>query len=174
LILDRQKAVAVDLVAARAFARRLGGLLRLGKRTFDVAIVDDREIRRLNSAFRGKRRATDVLSFPWSKEAEGRARSASASEFKGFLGDVVISAPTARRNARAAGHSTRIEICRLILHGVLHLLGYDHETDQGQMAALERSLRRRLAIEARRGTRREARGPARRHGSRRDDKIRDE
>jgi probable rRNA maturation factor len=147
LILNRQKAVAVDLVASRAFARRLHRVLRLGKRTFDVGIVDDREIRRLNSTFRGKPRATDVLSFPWLQGVKDGARVAVGVEFKNFLGDVVISAPTARRNARAAGHSTRIEISQLILHGVLHLLGYDHETDQGEMAALEHSLRRRLRIE---------------------------
>ena len=138
----------MDLPAARAFARRLRRLLRLGKSEFNVGIVDDGEIRRLNSTFRGKGRATDVLSFPWFQDAEGGAPSAPGSEFKGFLGDVVISAPTARRNARADGHSTRIEISRLILHGVLHLLGYDHETDDGEMSALEQSLRRRLAIEA--------------------------
>ena len=164
----------MDLPAARAFARRLSRLLRLGKREFNVGIVDDREIRRLNSTFRGKPRATDVLSFPWSQGAEGGKRSAVGSEFKGFLGDVVISAPTARRNARAEGHSARIEICRLILHGVLHLLGYDHETDQGEMSALEQSLRRRMAIEAASGKRKKAPGRSRGHAGRRDDKMKGE
>jgi probable rRNA maturation factor len=174
LILNRQKAVAVDLPAARAFARRLRRLLRLGKREFNVGIVDDREIRRLNSAFRGKPRATDVLSFPWSHSRKGRARAAAGTEFKNFLGDVVISAPTARRNARAGGHATRIEISRLILHGVLHLLGYDHETDRGEMAALERLLRRRLGIETPPSKRRKAPGPRRRQSKRRDDKMKNE
>ena len=174
MILNRQKAVAVDLPAARACARRLSRLLRLGKREFNVGIVDDREIRRLNSTFRGKPRATDVLSFPWSQGAEGGKRSAVGSEFKGFLGDIVISTPAARHNARAEGHSTRIEICRLILHGVLHLLGYDHETDQGEMSALEQSLRRRMAIEAASGKRKKAPGRSRGYPGRRDDKMKGE
>ena len=148
MILNRQKSVAVDLASARAFARRLHRALRLGKREFNVGIVDDREIRRLNFTFRGKPGATDVLSFPWSEGDVSGARSARGREFKNFLGDVVISAPTARRNARAAGHSTRIEIDRLILHGVLHLLGYDHEVDQGEMASLELSLCQRMGIES--------------------------
>ena len=76
-------------------------------------------------------------------------RGAAASEFAGFLGDVVISVETARRNARREGHSTANEIRWLILHGVLHLLGYDHETDRGEMTALEISLRARLGIAGR-------------------------
>ncbi len=147
MILNRQKVVAVDLAAARVFARRLSRLLRLGTRGFNVGIVDDREIRRLNSAFRGKARPTDVLSFPWERGEATGSRSAAALEFRSFLGDVVISAPTARRQARADGQSTGSEIHRLILHGVLHLLGYDHETDGGEMADLEQRLRRRLNIE---------------------------
>jgi probable rRNA maturation factor len=71
-----------------------------------------------------------------------------ADEFAGFLGDVVISAEMARRNAVSAGHSTRCEIRWLILHGVLHLLGYDHETDDGEMTKLELSMRDRLGIDA--------------------------
>jgi rRNA maturation RNase YbeY len=68
----------------------------------------------------------------------------STFDFRDFLGDIVISAETARQNARAAGHSTAREIRWLILHGVLHLLGFDHETDRGDMTALEHSLRARL------------------------------
>jgi len=70
----------------------------------------------------------------------------SNREFRGFLGDIVISAETARANARREGHSTENEIRWLILHGLLHLLGYDHATDQGEMTALELSLRERLGI----------------------------
>jgi probable rRNA maturation factor len=80
-----------------------------------------------------------------STEHQGRG----ADEFAGFLGDVVISAEMAGRNARSAGHSTRHEIRWLILHGVLHLLGYDHETDDGEMTRLELSLRDRLGIDTR-------------------------
>jgi len=157
LILNRQKVVALDLPAARAFIRHLRRPLRLGKRDFNVCFVDDREMKRLNAAYRGTTRSTDVLSFPWGGEREVDGGFARSREFKNFLGDVVISAPTARRNARVEGHSTRIEICWLILHGALHLLGYDHETDQGEMTSLELSLRQRLGIGGQAGTRRKPR-----------------
>ena len=146
MILNQQKEVALDLPAARVFARRLRRVLRLGRRDFNVCFVNDREIERLNAAYRGIPRPTDVLSFPWHA---GRARSETAvanAELLNFLGDVAISAETARRNARAEGHSTRNEICWLILHGVLHLLGYDHERDRGEMTRLELVLREQLRI----------------------------
>jgi len=110
--------------------------------------VDDPAIRRLNCAFRGQDRPTDVLSFPWRKgfipSKGGRARE---RELGAYLGDIVISAQSARRNARAERHPTEHEILWLILHGVLHLLGYDHETDFGKMNGLERRLRARLKID---------------------------
>ena len=93
-----------------------------------VAIVSDARVRALNRKFRKKDRATDVLSFP--------------SEEPGYLGDVVISSGIAARQARAAGHPLATELRVLALHGLLHLLGYDHERDDGQMARLERRLRR--------------------------------
>ena len=141
----------------------VGQALGLGRRQCNVCLVDDKEIKRLNSFYRAVRRATDVLSFPWDAETDrprtrARARRAeprhtcrsageiSAPEFKHFLGDIVISVETARRNARRERHSTLNEIRWLILHGVLHLLGYDHESDKGEMAELELSLRQRLGI----------------------------
>lgn len=154
MILNCQKAVAVDLAAARLFVRRLRRALRLGKRKFNVCFVDDREIERLNVAHRGAPQPTDVLSFPWQGSGKGAVESPDPVDFRDFLGDVVISVPTARRNARREGHSTRAEVRWLILHGVLHLLGYDHETDQGEMTALEFSLRVKLGIDGRRETRR--------------------
>lgn len=142
MILNRQNKVPLNLGVVREFARRLRRALpRSGH--FNVCFVDDAAIARLNAAYRGKPRPTDVLSFPW-KVARGRAKP---QEFRGFLGDIVISSETARRNARAVGHSTRREVEWLILHGALHLLGYDHDTDEGQMTARELALRRRLGIE---------------------------
>jgi probable rRNA maturation factor len=94
-----------------------------------VAIVPDARIRALNRRYRRKASATDVLSFP--------------ADEPGVLGDVLIAAGVARRQAREAGHSLQTEIQILALHGLLHLLGYDHEHDDGQMARLERRLRRR-------------------------------
>ena len=92
-----------------------------------VAIVGDRRVRTLNHRFRGVDHATDVLSFP----AEG----------PGELGDVVVAAGVARRQAAAAGHRVQTEVKVLALHGLLHLLGYDHERDDGRMARVERRLR---------------------------------
>jgi len=97
--------------------------------TMTVALVSDRRIRTLNRAHRHKDMATDVLSFPAGEPYE--------------LGDVIIAAGIARRQARKAGHPLQTEIRVLALHGLLHLLGYDHETDNGRMARLEARLRRR-------------------------------
>lgn len=94
-----------------------------------VALVPDSRVRDLNRRFLGKDRATDVLSFP-SGEA-------------GVLGDVVIAAGVAARQAVRAGHSLQAELRVLALHGLLHLLGYDHEHDDGRMARLELRLRRK-------------------------------
>ena len=155
VILNKQKTVAVDMTSARSFVRRLKTALKLGRREFNVCFVDDCAIGRLNYAHRGKARPTDVLSFPWHGEAElaaGTKRRDNARkqngkrEFEHFLGDIVISAETARHNARREGHSVANEIRWLILHGALHLLGYDHEADRGEMTALELVLRDRLGI----------------------------
>jgi len=96
--------------------------------TITVAIVPDARVRALNRKFRKKDTTTDVLSFP--------------AEEPGYLGDVVISSGVAARQARAAGHPLATELRVLALHGLLHLLGYDHERDDGRMARLERRLRR--------------------------------
>jgi probable rRNA maturation factor len=94
-----------------------------------VAVVSDARVRALNQRYRRKLRATDVLSFP--------------SEDPGYLGDIVIAAGVARRQARQAGHSIQTELRILALHGLLHLLGYDHERDNGRMARIEARLRSR-------------------------------
>lgn len=147
-VLNQQKLVAVDLSAARRFVRTVRAALRLRRRNFGVCFVDDARIAELNGRYRNKPRPTDVLSFPWRALARvydpRLTEPRYSKEFAGFLGDVVISVETARRNARAAGHSTAREIRWLILHGVLHLLGYDHETDRGEMTALELAWRERL------------------------------
>jgi probable rRNA maturation factor len=127
-----------------------------------VALVSDRRMRTLNRSFRGVDAVTDVLSFPafapvspvaWSTAATaGRpaARPASARRFApaspppdGFLGDIVIAAGVATRQAATAGHALGTELRVLALHGLLHLLGYDHDTDDGAMARTEQRLRRR-------------------------------
>jgi len=99
-----------------------------------VALVSDARVRALNRRYRGRDYATDVLSFP------SRARP--------FLGDIVIARGVARRQAREAGHSEATELRVLALHGLLHLLGYDHERDRGRMRRIETRLRRRHGLPA--------------------------
>ncbi len=99
-----------------------------------VLLTTDAPIRRLNRQFRGKNNATDVLSFP--------AAAMAGNE----VGDVAISVETALRQSTACGHSLSVELKVLILHGLLHLAGYDHETDEGQMAKRERALRAKLRL----------------------------
>lgn len=150
MIANRQKQYAVNTSRLGEYARKVRRALKLGARDFNVCLVDDGEIRRLNSLYRGLDRPTDVLSFSWVAEQEERrsqgADLGAAAEFRNFLGDIVISTETAGRNARREGHSTLEEIRLLILHGVLHLLGYDHERDRGEMTRRELVLRRRLGI----------------------------
>ncbi len=97
-----------------------------------LRLTSDREVRRLNARYRGKDRATDVLSFPGGEDGEEH-----------HLGDVAIAVPMARRQAETAGHDLARELRELALHGVLHCLGHDHETDGGTMDRLELELRRR-------------------------------
>ncbi len=108
-----------------------------------IAFVRDRVIRDLNQTYRGKDYATDVLSFPADGEQTDRATGVF-DEAAGFIGDVVISTDAALRQAGDANHSFEREVSELVLHGTLHLCGYDHETDNGEMNRLELKLRRRL------------------------------
>jgi len=104
----------------------------------NVALVSDARVRRLNREFRGKDLPTDVLSFPIGHHDSGPQNI-------DLIGDIVIGTGVARRQARHAGHAEATELRVLALHGLLHLLGYDHENarDRGAMARLERRLRRR-------------------------------
>jgi probable rRNA maturation factor len=117
------------------FARKLETRVTDGS-TFDCLITTDAELRRLNREFRGKDRTTDVLSFPAAEVPSGPKR----------LGDLAISLPRARAQAREFGHAAEQEIQILMLHGVLHLLGMDHETDDGRMARAEKRWRARLGL----------------------------
>jgi probable rRNA maturation factor len=130
LLLNRQRRRPVR---PRRLRRVLEGAARALSVDGEVSLVltGDRAVRALNARYRGKDRPTDVLSFP-----------GGASE--GELGDIVISVETAARNARALGRTLPQELDVLALHGFLHVLGYDHETDDGTMDRLERRLRRRL------------------------------
>jgi probable rRNA maturation factor len=112
------------------FARTLERNVARGRR-FDCLITGDSELRRLNRDFRAKDYPTDVLSFPGQD---------------GHLGDLAISVMRAREQAREFGHSTEDELRILMLHGVLHLLGHDHEVDDGRMARVEKRWRRELKL----------------------------
>lgn len=111
----------------RPWLARLVAALAPGAESLGVRFTGDREMRRVNREFRGKDKTTDVLSFPGED---------------GHLGDILISVPTACRQAAEAGHGAEREIKTLLLHGVLHCLGHDHETDRGEMTRLETRLRR--------------------------------
>lgn len=132
LLLDRQRRRRID---RRRVTRTLEGAARALRVSGSLALVcaGDGTLRRLNRSYRGKDRPTDVLSFPAGGGEEG-------------LGDVLISVPTAERNARRFGRSLAQELDLLALHGFLHLLGYDHERDDGAMDRLEGRLRQRLGI----------------------------
>jgi probable rRNA maturation factor len=127
----RRIPVDVRAKALGLYARRLETELARG-RAFDCLITGDAELRRLNREFRGKDYSTDVLSFP---DALGPR-----------LGDLAISAARARAQAREYGHTTEDEVRILMLHGLLHLLGMDHENDTGRMARAEKRWRARLGL----------------------------
>src|SRR5215469_425962 len=134
IILKRQVLGARERTIARFAARacRAAGL----RGSITVLVTDSREIQALNTRFRKKKQPTDVLSFPPPEFSDG------------FAGDIAISLDIAARNARTQGHSVSDEISILILHGILHLAGYDHEDDKGEMAQKELALRRELALPA--------------------------
>lgn len=120
----------------REFAETLQSEVTDG-RAFTVLITDDRELTRLNHQFRGKNYPADVLSFPADNALEGAAH----------LGEVAISSNRAEEQASEHGHTHTDEVKILMLHGVLHLLGMDHESDRGQMARAEKRWRKTLGLE---------------------------
>ena len=142
--------VQVDVRSLAIGRRRVCGLAQavltfLGEASADLSVsfVGDRRMRRLNYRFRHKDRSTDVLAFAFR---EGRAPHGFNCR-TAHLGDVVIALPTAERQARAANRSLEEEIVTLLIHGVLHLCGYDHERNRAEamrMQRKERQMRRRL------------------------------
>ena len=134
---------------ARRLARTARALLRelrLDTAELSLVLVSDKVMHDLNRTWRGKDKPTDVLSFSMLEEV-GSARTRSLAHAEGLLGDVVISIDTARRQAAELGHSLGTEAERLLVHGVLHLIGYDHEVSAAQarrMFRKERALLRAL------------------------------
>ena len=133
-LIFRRVRVRLPRVRLRAFAEQLRDEV-VGGRAFCCLLADDRELRRLNRQFLGKDYPTDVLSFPEPGPDE-------------FLGELAISVERAKEQAKLLGHTIEEEIKILMLHGVLHLLGMDHEKDRGRMARAETRLRKKLGMPA--------------------------
>ena len=133
IIFQKRVADLTELALSRflARARRAAGL----KGAVNVLVTTSAEMKSLNRRFRAKDKPTDVLSFPAGSGAQ-----------KQFAGEIAISAEIATKNARSLGHSPAEEVKILVLHGVLHLRGYDHESDHGQMAKREEQLRAQLHL----------------------------
>src|SRR5947209_16131152 len=138
-IVNRQRKMRIEGERWRAFIVRALKVVPSNGAGVTVAFVSDRAMRELNRRWRGKSATTDVLSFPSGQDEFEKSEGLS-------LGDVVISAEQAARQAAAHGLDFEGEVAQLILHGLLHLCGHDHERDGGEMNALELRLRRRLGI----------------------------
>jgi probable rRNA maturation factor len=144
---NRQRRVHLPVSELKRFFLRVNRELGLRHGAAFVRFVTDAEMKRLNQKFRKKAKTTDVLSFPSEIRSRPPTLRSRTMEMRGaFLGDIAISPTVARRNAKTFGRTIPEEICILMLHGVLHLLGYDHETDRGEMERVEATLRRRLGL----------------------------
>ena len=154
MILNRQRRIRVSPAELEKFLARVRRALRLPADAIGVCLVSDAQIARWNSAYRGKNRPTDVLSFPAESTDHGvdfpparkLAKMSRKPRLTKYLGDIAIAPAVARRNSRRFGRTLPEELRILILHGTLHLMGYDHDTDTGQMDRRERSLRRKMGI----------------------------
>ena len=157
-VINLQRKVKLETAIYKKFVKELSDSVDEARdKTFSVAFVSDDRMRKLNSTFRGKDSTTDVLSFPWSEdtlvlnpEGENRVQAVSGLGDKSvpapFLGDIAISADQAQKQAKENKLTLENEIKQLILHGLLHLCGYDHETDKGEMNKRELALRKKLKI----------------------------
>ena len=134
MIVIRKPVPGLSAAALTRFVRRAQRSAQL-LGSVDVLLAGNPDLRALNRRFRKKNQPTDVLSFP-----------AGDGPRNGFAGDIAISVDIAKQNAKRLGHTAAEEIKILCLHGLLHLAGFDHERDEGQMARKERSLRRRLGL----------------------------
>jgi len=164
MIVNRQRRIALAIEPLSDFLLRAQRELGFPESAVTVRLISDSAMAQLNRRFRGKSGPTDVLSFPANAGRPRRsllrtnrsARRGSARggidrigiEAAGYVGDIAVSPETARRNAQRYSRSLPAELRILVLHGLIHLAGFDHETDQGQMERLERRLRRRLGLES--------------------------
>ena len=140
-IINQQRNIKIEVVVFQIFAEKaVNSINEANGKDLSVAFVSDRKIKELNKIFRNKNYPTDVLSFPYQPDQYDYL------ETENFLGDIVISLETAQRQASENSLPCEIEVKQLMLHGILHLCGYDHETDAGEMNELELKLRERLGI----------------------------
>lgn len=138
-IINNQRKIRIDRQVFEDFAGKLSeSVAEITNRTFTVAFISDSRMKELNRSFRGKESTTDVLSFPFEPDEFDPDTSR--------LGDIAISAQQAQKQAAENNLTLETEIKQLILHGVLHLCGYDHETDNGEMNKRELELRDTLGI----------------------------
>jgi len=138
-IINRQRSRSINANQWREFGKRVLRAVDSARPDATIVFVSDAAIRKLNREFRGEDYASDVLSFPTKAEDFERENQSN-------LGEVVISVPRATVQAKQNGLRFSNEIEQLILHGLLHLCGYDHETDNGEMNRLELRLRKKLGI----------------------------
>ena len=149
-VVNRQRRIRIDRGLIARLANKALEAVGQPDAAITVAFVRDAAIRRLNRDYRGKDIPTDVLSFPADEDLPSSEGNAQAGQLGcigrrgGYLGDVVISADTAISQAQQSCYTFEREVSELVIHGVLHLCGYDHETDRGEMNRMELRLRRRL------------------------------
>jgi probable rRNA maturation factor len=150
MVLNRQRQVRIPIQTLENFLARARKALGLPPGSFMVCLVTNATMARWNRRYRGKNRPTDVLSFPTDEFTRANARfkppRPRAARLAEYLGDIAIAPRVALQNARRFGRTFDDELSILALHGVLHLMGYDHETDSGQMARREQRLRRALKL----------------------------
>jgi probable rRNA maturation factor len=144
---NQQRAIPVNIKPLRQFIVNMNSTLGLASGALAVRLITNREMTRLNHAYRRKNKPTDVLSFPVNTRTKPRRlRAQPKSPITEYLGDIAISPVVAHRNAKRLRRTLDAELQILILHGALHLLGYDHEMDNGEMERAEMKLRLRLGI----------------------------
>ncbi len=138
-IFNRQRKIKLKMQVFEEFAAKLNSqITETENKSFNVAFVSDAKMREMNKSFRGKDKTTDVLSFPFESD--------EFDQTDDFLGDIVISTEQAEKQSKENDLDFETEVKQLILHGVLHLCGYDHETDEGEMNEREIELRDKIGI----------------------------
>jgi probable rRNA maturation factor len=156
MILNRQRQVPIAIDDLEKFSAGLRKLLKIPTDAVTICLVSCADMAKWNRAYRGKNKPTDVLSFTTDESSvkqrfpkwpgKGNFGSSRGGGSMPYWGDIAIAPAIARQNAKRFGHELNHEMRILILHGILHLMGYDHETDQGQMERREMRLRRQLGL----------------------------